>query len=146
MRALTLRLPWAVLVVTGRKRIESRRGPVLNRHAGPFAVHVSKRSPGWEQELERLAELFGLSEDDMRHPFSGLRTEDLGGHVIGTVIATNTTRETPLFPADDRARDGAVFDDLAGRYLTGLVDPAWLPTPIPARGSLGLWDAPMITR
>ena len=144
MKALTLRLPWAVLVVTGRKRLESRRGPVLNRYTGPLAIHVSKRSPGWEDELARLTQLFRLDPDDMANPF-GLATDALGGHLIGTVTAGRTIRITPLFPGGGGMLNAAVFDDLRDRYLTDLTDPGWLADPVPARGSLGLWktDTPI---
>lgn len=142
MRALTLRLPWAVLVVTGRKPLESRKGPVLNRHTGVFAVHVSKRSPGWRAELERLAGLYPLTVEDMTNPYGIDDTDDLAGHIIGTVVAGRTHQDVPFFRAGDRERDAAVFDTLMGRYLTELTDPRWLPAPVPYRGRLGLWPAP----
>lgn len=145
MRVLTFRLPWAVLAVTGRKHIESRRGPVLNRYTGRFAIHVSKKSPGWELELLRLGELFDLTAADVASPYNPLRTmESLSGHIIGTVTAGPTVRDTPLYRADDTVRDGAVFDDLADRWLTTLWRPRWLHAPVPASGRLGLWSTDLL--
>lgn len=142
MKALTLRLPWAVFAVNGRKRLESRKGPVLNRYTGLLAIHVSKRSPGWQDELGRLTSVFALTPDDMRNPH-GLSADDLAGHVIGTVTAGHTYRDTPLFRAGDQERDDAVYGDLTDRYLTTLTDPAWLKAPVPRKGSLGLWNWPV---
>lgn len=71
------------------------------------------------------------------------RCPHCAGRIIVTVVAGRTWQDVPFFRAGDRARDRAVFDDLKGRYLTDLTEPRWLDAPIPARGMLGLWPAPV---
>ncbi len=136
IRVLTMRRPWAELLVNGRKTQESRRGPVLNRHVGPLAIHVSAKSPGWEKDAEELRRRFGLTDDDLNTPFP------IDGCVIGTVVVGRTVRLLAPYSVDAfvRFQDAAVFADIEGRYLSALTQPEWLAAPIPAKGRLGLWN------
>ena len=135
MKALTMRRPWAELLVNGRKIRESRKGPVLNRHRGALAIHVSQRSPGWEEEAERLREFFGLSDEDLAVPYP------IDGCVIGTVMAGRTVRLIEPYSAAAFARfqNEAVFADIEKRYLTALTAARWLDVPVPAKGRQSLW-------
>lgn len=45
MKALTLQQPWATLVASGRKTIETRSWST--RHRGPIAIHAGKTVPSW---------------------------------------------------------------------------------------------------
>lgn len=59
--ALTIRQPWAALVVSGRKRVEWRQWPT--RHRGPLLVHAASRpAPGipTPRDLRRLADITGV--------------------------------------------------------------------------------------
>src|SRR5437588_10588621 len=48
MKAITLMQPWASLVASGDKRIETRRWNTNYR--GPLAIHASKAIPDWVEE------------------------------------------------------------------------------------------------
>ena len=136
MKALTMRRPWAELLVNGRKIRESRKGPVLNRHRGPLAIHVSQKSPGWESEAERLRYQFGLSDEDLAVPFP------IDGCVIGTVVAGRTFKLLRPYSAAAFARfqHESVFDDIEKRYLTAITGAQWLDAPVPAKGRQSLWE------
>ncbi|MBY0228782.1 MAG: ASCH domain-containing protein [Gemmataceae bacterium] len=62
VRALSLKQPWAALVVAGRKTIEVRRWPVS--HRGPLAIHAAKiddtRPQAWARIDDGLAGLARL--------------------------------------------------------------------------------------
>ncbi len=106
---------------------------VLNRYQGPLAIHVSKKSPGWEKAADYLRERFALSDADLATPFP------VDGCIIGVCVAGPTKRWAKE-PIPDVLCDVAVFEDLLGRYLTPIYNPRWLTKPIPAKGSLGLWS------
>ncbi len=134
-----MRRPWAELVVSGRKTLETRVGPVLSRYRGEIAIHVSARSPGWQEALAHLVRRFDLRPHHYTPPISSI-----DGCVIGMVRVVGCWREgmPQLFRTDslDDIRDRGVFEDVEGRYLADLRDPRWLDAPVPAKGSLGLWE------
>jgi hypothetical protein len=73
MRAISIRQPYAWLVVTGKKDIENR--PWNTHHRGPLAIHAGlKRLP--ENDLEEIARAYR-----MRIPEQELRR----GGIIGVV-------------------------------------------------------------
>lgn len=49
MKCLSLHQPWASLLVTGAKRVETRSWPI--RHRGPLLIHAAKK---WNAELLEL--------------------------------------------------------------------------------------------
>ena len=136
MKALTMRRPWAELLVNGRKIRESRKGPVLNRHRGQLAIHVSQKSPGWERDAERLRYQFGLSDEDFAVPFP------IDGCVIGTVMAGRTFKFIRPYSAMvlSRYQNEAVYADIEKRYLTALTRARWLEAPVPAKGRQSMWE------
>lgn len=121
VRALTLRNPWADLVVDGRKRIETRGWQT--RYRGWLLIHVSgsRMTPA-----ERAA-----SEDLGAFPVSA------HGALIGAAwlmgcVPTESIRDSIS------ARELRSGDYSAGRFAWLLTDARrW--SPIDARGALGLW-------
>ena len=144
MKAITLTQPWATLVAIGAKRIETRSWSTNYR--GPLAIHAAK----------------GLTADDLRlgfvDPFKS--AFNAAGYKLvstcprGALVAT--CRLVACLPIKtesyvfDLSRDEHItipperpeydFGDYTpGRFAWYLVDVQALPTPIPARGALGLW-------
>lgn len=144
MKALTLTQPWATLVAIGAKKIETRGWKTDYR--GPLAIHAAK---GWTEEVVRMT---------MRgEPFHSVLTA--AGYPLfsllprGVVVATCRLEGCKIiernakgwgimgdqaWPLDDQER--AFGDYTPGRYAWLLADVQPLATPVPARGSLGLWD------
>ena len=148
MKAITLTQPWATLVAIGAKRIETRSWPTSYR--GPLAIHAAKgfRSlPGGNLTDFCLNEPFrtALTAGGVRLFVPG---DDLP---LGAVVATaRIALCCPTEYADRQIEEWGAehereFGDYSpGRYLWVLADVVALPTPLPARGALGLWewDAP----
>lgn len=115
MPALSIRQPWAHLILHGPKRIENRSWGTSYR--GPLAIHAPA---AWADDVpaEIAAEL-GLPADLPRSAFVGV-AHLAGGH---------------------RCPAGQVCSPWAapGQYHWQLADPRALAEPIPARGRLGLW-------
>ena len=62
MKALTVRQPWASLIISGAKRVENRSWPT--RHRGPLAIHAGKHNDGGGAHLPRGALLGWVNVTD----------------------------------------------------------------------------------
>jgi len=147
MKALTLTQPWATLVAIGAKRIETRSWRTDYR--GPLAIHAAKGpdKTGFvvTTPCYPILKNAGLEPLELPHGFvvatcelaavyqmpSGLETFD-GWHwdgPDGRLYDYELTYQEKMFGLWE-----------TGRYAWLLADVKRLPEPIPARGSLGLWD------
>jgi len=125
MKTLSIRQPWAELIIQGRKTLELRTWTV--KHRGPLAIHAS-------QTVEREACLsHGLDPDQVT-----------AGAVIGVVDLVEIIE---LDAASYAARRGEHLADEPwnGGPLYGwrLANPQPLPEPLPVRGRMGLFEAPV---
>lgn len=127
MKALTLTQPWATLVITGRKRFETRSWSTA--HRGGVAIHAAK---GWSAGDRDLAREFGLDPDALP------RGVVLGYAHIVAVAAAEDVRAGLQWAEDYLELAYGDFDD--GRYAWQLTAITKLDEPIPARGALGLWE------
>lgn len=153
MKALSITQPWATLIAQGHKRIETRSWSTNYR--GPLVIHAGKSLPGWVVKLVRSEPEFAGALGDLFDP----RKQVLGDLPRGFIVATCqlvAVKFIPLggdgwdwigptgrrfhYPVTDRE---LAFGDFAvGRYAWLLDDIRPLEKPLPARGALGLWDAP----
>ena len=133
LKALSLLQPWATLVVTGAKQIETRSWSTAYR--GILMIHAGKKKSG---AAIAAMPLFSLHIPDFYAlPF---------GAIIGEVMLTDVVRMTDLVlppEAIDRLtlEERAFGDYSAGRYAWLLQDAVLYDEPIPAKGTLGLWNA-----
>lgn len=120
MKAITVRQPWAWLIVNGHKDIENRSWATA--HRGPLLIHaglkVDKEDIAW---LRKQAKESGV---DLPGVFPT-------GCIVGAVTLVDCVTEHP----------SEWFDGPIGWVL---IHPGELASPIPARGALGLWEAPDI--
>lgn len=111
VRALTVRQPWASLIIEGHKNIENRSKPI--KHRGPLVIHAGLRT-----EQDALARYGHLLKNPDNLP---------SGAVLGTVEVIDCVEGSRSRWAEP------------GYYHWVLADPRPLPKPIPAEGSLGMW-------
>jgi hypothetical protein len=132
MKALSLTQPWATLVATGAKLIETRGW--YSRHRGPLAIHASKSFPA---EARALC---------LREPFfsalarAGFHADTLP---LGAVVAiANLSDVVPITEHNSPPEPERSFGNYSvpGRFAFVLETITPLPTPIPARGALSLWE------
>ncbi|HEX4214728.1 MAG TPA: ASCH domain-containing protein [Candidatus Dormibacteraeota bacterium] len=111
MRALTIRQPWASLIVAGIKDVENRSW--RTNHRGPLLIHAGTgRDPvdGWRvHEVARLVEI-------------------PRGALIGMVDVVGCVRDSPSRWARP------------AQWHWELARPWPLPRPVPLRGRLGLFE------
>ncbi len=142
MKALTLTQPWATLVAIGAKRIETRSWSTSYR--GPLAIHAAKGFPKWAREFTAES----LCYEAVRAGISRFP-----GYPLGCVLATcrlvNCVPTEVLDPGDtvfsvslQKISDQEIqFGDFSpGRWGWVLEDVKQLLEPIPAKGTLGLWE------
>jgi hypothetical protein len=142
MRGLSLTQPWATLVALGEKAIETRSWSTPYR--GPLLIQAAK---GFPKDCQHLC---------WRAPFAGAligggfdRAEQLPRGAIVAVARLAWVLSTDLF-VDERlprsysiaGNEFAFGDFSAGRFGWVLQDVQRLKTPVPCKGSLGLWAVP----
>ncbi|OQA44951.1 MAG: ASCH domain protein [Chloroflexi bacterium ADurb.Bin325] len=123
MKALSIRQPWADLIIQGRKTLELRTWTV--RYRGPLAIHAS-------QTVEREACLaHGLDPD--------LVTTGAAIGVVDLVEIRELDAESYAARRSEHLAEGA----WGGGTLYGwrLANPRPLPEPAPMRGRMGLFEA-----
>ena len=149
MRVLTLTQPWATLVAIGAKRIETRSW--ATKYRGPLLIHAAAG-------LGPVGGVLGLGAQCSVEPFWGvlhaadyMRSDMLPrGAIVAvaelvSVIPTEILNrqgswiiDTDTWSMTDQER--AFGDYTPGRYAWLLSDVQALPTPIPVKGQLGLWE------
>ncbi len=145
MKALSLMQPWASLIVTGAKKIETRSW--ATKYRGLLAIHASKKwNPDQASKLSiwqfqgGLAPLVGKPLDLTGSSWSGVMDYDLPR---GAILAT--CELVDCIPTDDLTQKqigtDAPFGDFSlGRYAWILENVKPLEVPVPAKGALSLWD------
>jgi hypothetical protein len=123
MKALTVKQPWASLILAGYKDVENRSRPT--KHRGPLAIHVSKRAAaGNGFELLPSPEIFPWS-----HALLATSPKYAQfGMVIGTVDVVDCIQDSKS-PWAMRDHWHWVLDNARP-----------LDEPVPAKGRLGLWE------
>lgn len=123
MRALTVRQPWAELIMAGRKPYELRGRPTNIR--GRIWIHAG-------QTVERSeAELAGLDHTTLTR-----------GALVGTLELIGCSPFTPEM-ADEMRHSRAYFGDWEpDLFAWEVVRPRRIDEPVPWKGSLGWFAVP----
>lgn len=135
VRALPMWQPWATLVVTGAKRVETRpKAPPSTVLGRRVAVHAC---------LTR-DHLHLLGHWPFDHLTALHRPLPLGA-IVGSVVVVHARQVTAELAArllvDDQA-EHALGDYAPGRWAWALADPVALDEPVPWRGSQGIFMVP----
>jgi hypothetical protein len=135
MKVLTVKNPWAWLIIYGGKDIENRMKKINYR--GRIAIHCSKLSDYMAYFNK------GIEDPILRKAFDEVNDrqdeiESLNGKIIGTVNLYNCT-----YPALTKAAEfNSPWAEAEAAWHYWLKDPVAFNDPIPARGMLGLWEYP----
>ena len=125
MKALSVRQPWAWLIVRGYKTIENRTWPT--NHRGPLAIHASLTVD--EDAVRRLVSLCVANGEPLTA--QDLREIHTTGAVIGTVNVTDCTQAPQGNDTNWHS---------AGCWAWVLRKPKPM-SPVKVRGALGLFNA-----
>ena len=133
LKALSLLQPWATLVVTGAKRVETRSWTTTYR--GTLMIHASKGRSG--VAIAQMPRLLKHIPDFNALPF---------GAIIGEARLTDVIRieslDLQLDALEELMLEEHAFGNYqAGRYAWLLTDAVIYDEPIAAKGAPGLWNA-----
>ena len=138
MKALTLTQPWATLVAIGAKSIETRSWFTSYRE---LAIHAAK---GWtraDRELCGQQPFFGpLIDQYPTLPAWDLAAALPRGAVIAIAFLSDCRIIRPGHYPGITDQELAFGDYTPGRYRWYLTGVTPLNMPLPAKGSLGLWE------
>ncbi len=141
MKALTIMQPWASLIAVGEKHMETRSWSTAYR--GPIAIHASKRITA-DVRLVLTSDPF--PETMERH---GLTPSTIP---LGAVVATATLVDCVRTEDDSSLRRWIrhfetsedwefEFGNFSSRRFAWVLDDVEVMTvPVPAKGSLGIWE------
>lgn len=157
MKCLSLWNPWALLLVAGKKKVETRGWPI--RHRGPLLIHAAKK---WDPFLGEVCAAFPFRQalQSIGVPL----TAEIGacmsgwgmpfGAVVGrvNVVACSPTEDCDEVLSEARLTEaGAIGINMAerlfgdyrpGRFAFLCEKPVRFKMPIPFRGEQGLFNVP----
>jgi len=140
MKTITIKQPWASLIVQGIKDIENRTWPTKFR--GRVLVHASAKI--WNEELLGLMtfdQVDKISEYGIREFFAGSRVT---GAIIGSVEIVDCVINHESIWAEKVEMPAGIYMGEELIYNWVLANPILFPEPIPAKGKLSFWDFPGI--
>lgn len=137
MKCLSVWQPWASLIISGHKRIETRSWlPPHSIHGKRIAIAATKTV----RREQRLA----LAEETFQLHYSATGLPPVGqlpmGCILGTVVIEGWRKIDNILLEDLDMQEEAFGIYGPGRYAWFLRDPEPLPQPIPVRGGQGLWN------
>jgi hypothetical protein len=134
MKALTLTQPWATLVAIGAKRIETRSWNTNYR--GQLAIHAAKGGYNDDLFLMKIEPFYSAL---VKAGITSRLGIPLGG-VLATCTLVNVENIKDGYWKYITSDERAFGDYTPGRYAWRLEDVEMLPSPIAAKGALGLWN------
>ena len=152
LKAISLHEPWASLIASGHKTLETRSWRPPKRLVGcTIAIHAAKRRPT-KEDLRVLQGIDPVPEGYQRDPAGVVSPTQTTP--FGKVLCT--ARLVAVWQVDSEVMDGQVhgwnaavermlpvdrFGDFSrGRHLWELADVTQLPCPANAVGRQGFWE------
>jgi len=132
MKVLSVKNPWAYLIIHYGKDIENRSRKTNYR--GRIGIHASQKSDLWAYEVRQWA------KPEIQKIFDELREkkaeiEKLNGCILGTVELCNCT-----YPELTKAANDSPWVEMDAAWHYWLKEPEPLAEPVLIRGALGLWE------
>ena len=136
MKIISIAQPYATLISIGAKKIETRSWQI--RHRGPLGIHASYAFP---QEAKNLCLTEPFKSVLMKAGYKSFKSFPLG-QILATVKLVDCLDISHARQRTD-PQEFAFGDYLPGMWGWVLEDVYAFPSPIKARGKLGLWDYPL---
>lgn len=140
MKAITVWQPWASLLATGKKHIETRSW--RTNYRGEILIHAAKK-PYSQIELMIPREDRKLIEDALRLRYIDWKERVPTSVIVGKANLVNCVLidETTAELIKEQHPDEYAFGDFTpGRYAWVMESPVLFKEPIPAKGKQRLWN------
>jgi hypothetical protein len=138
MKALSIWQPWASLIISGQKKIETRSWPAPYSIRGQRIAIASTKTVSGEQRRAAAEDAFLLHYDATGLP----EMEDLPmGCVLGTVLFEGCRAIDSEFLLELDEQEDAFGWYGPGRFAWFLKEPEKLDSPVAVRGRQGLWNS-----
>lgn len=154
-RALSIRQPWADLVLLRGKDVENRTWPVPSTVDLPLriAVHASQRL---DRDIDGAMDIYKAAHDSLDGSIVVLTPAARRGALLGFVTVTGCHHardctDVARWCWTDEKQDRVYVEHTGGCspwaepgdvYHWTLADPDPMAVPVPMRGALGLWRLP----
>jgi hypothetical protein len=139
MKALSLWQPWAYLLASGKKKIETRHWSTSYR--GPLAIHAAKK---WNDDLQDICHtktfVNAIKPEGVEFYEFYLRSVLAFGCIIGTVDLTDCIEVTASNIPQSPERDFGNYE--IGRYMWICENAQLLEKPVPYKGMQTLFEVP----
>lgn len=135
MKAVSLTQPWATLVATGAKKLETRSWRTY--HRGPLVIHAARR---FHNAARAVCYTEPFAETLQRAGFYEA-FELPTGAIVGIVTLIGCISTGQALEGIDPA-EHAFGDYRTGRFAWQLTQAVQLAQPIACKGALGLWTVP----
>lgn len=140
MKAITVIQPWATLLATGQKHIETRSW--RTNYRGEILIHAGKSAK------DLFSEIYADEENYLFFCKAGIGNyKDFyampRGVIMGKANLVNCLQIDEVTAAliKEQHPDEYAFGDFTpGRYAWVMTDPVLFENPIPASGKQGLWN------
>lgn len=127
MKTISIRQPWASLIVHGIKDIENRTWKCPEKYIGKrVLIHASGKSLNYDNFYDSVLtneQILALSENKEWGNFNFCT-----GAIIGSIVIASCVQSHSSVWAD------------RGVYNWVLANPVMFPEPIPAKGKLSFWE------
>lgn len=137
MKALSIWQPWASLIISGHKKLETRSWPAPYSIRGQRIAIAATKTICSDQRKAMAEEAFCSHYSATGQP--SLETLPLGA-VLGTVLVDGSREIDSDFMRELELQEEAFGWYGPGRFAWFLKDPLPLVTPIPVKGGQGLWN------
>lgn len=147
MKTLTVKQPWASLIIEGIKDIENRTWKCPQKYIGErILIHASMKPDNVKLEIECQA---SVKEIQMFSVLGRAEEDGLFGAIIGSVEIVDCILDHPSIWADKWMKKhyhafGTMMSYDIQPYNWVLANPIKFPEPIPYKGKLRFWDYPDI--
>lgn len=147
LAALSIRQPYASLMMNGVKSLEARNRPVLRQVQGTLAIHISQKeepysSPLFQTAIALLRRRYSDETIGTLCQVPSHMTQYMGtaaGCVVGLVDVESTWHADMFSEVEQAQLTEQALHPAAGSFLTQLRNPRWLKYPVRAGGSNRLW-------
>jgi hypothetical protein len=140
MKTITIRQPWANLIIDGIKDIENRSWKCPEKYIGKrILIHVSKKGANfWRSDVSKQVDDYLRSQNN---EYLSMRGCIIGSvEIIDCVINHSSIWAEKSEFSPYQGPNGEPNEGLTPTYNWVLANPIKFKTPIPAKGKLSFWD------